>query len=257
MRCAWSRPRASPRATACKDLAPYITFGASPRATIHLIEGARALAYLRGRNYVLPEDVADLAPDVLRHRLSLSYEALAEASRADRSCCAIMQQRARAGQAARNPCPTSTHRTPEAVLRRLEWTVHPPARRPAARRLPHAVPRLAGSTSPTCANTSTTTTSAISTGTSPRACTRPTCASINEEREVTAWFLLDLSPVGGLRLAGDAEARRRARLRHRAGAHADAPRQPRRRAALRRPRRHGASRRAAAVATCCTCCTRC
>ena len=52
-----------------KDLARYLTFGASPRATIHLIEGARALAFLRGRTYVLPEDVTDLVPDVLRHRL--------------------------------------------------------------------------------------------------------------------------------------------------------------------------------------------
>jgi MoxR-like ATPase len=66
-----------------KDLGRYITFGASPRATIHLIEGARALAFLRGRDYVLPEDVTDLAPDVMRHRLVLSYEALAEGKSAD------------------------------------------------------------------------------------------------------------------------------------------------------------------------------
>ncbi len=66
-----------------KDLARYITFGASPRATIHLVEGARALAFLRGRDYALPEDVTDLAPDVLRHRLVLSYEALAEGRSAD------------------------------------------------------------------------------------------------------------------------------------------------------------------------------
>ncbi len=66
-----------------KDLAPYITFGASPRATIHLIEGARALAFLRGRNYALPEDVTDIVPDVLRHRLVLSYEALSDALTAD------------------------------------------------------------------------------------------------------------------------------------------------------------------------------
>ena len=66
-----------------KDLARFITFGASPRATIHLIEGARALAFLRGRDYVLPEDVTDLVPDVLRHRLVLSYEALAEGRSAD------------------------------------------------------------------------------------------------------------------------------------------------------------------------------
>ncbi|ANQ86029.1 MoxR protein, putative [Azoarcus olearius] len=65
------------------DVAPYLTWGASPRASIHLIEGARALAFLRGRSYVLPEDVADLVPDVLRHRLVLSYEALAEGISAD------------------------------------------------------------------------------------------------------------------------------------------------------------------------------
>jgi MoxR-like ATPase len=66
-----------------KDLGRYLTFGASPRATIHLIEAARALAFLRGRDYVLPEDVTDLAPDVMRHRLVLSYEALAEGRSAD------------------------------------------------------------------------------------------------------------------------------------------------------------------------------
>ena len=60
------------------DLGRYITYGASPRATIGMIEGARALAMLRGRRYVLPEDIADLVPDVLRHRIVLSYEALAE-----------------------------------------------------------------------------------------------------------------------------------------------------------------------------------
>ncbi len=61
-----------------KELARFITFGASPRATIALVEGARALALLRGRSYVLPEDMSDLVHDVLRHRLILSYEALSE-----------------------------------------------------------------------------------------------------------------------------------------------------------------------------------
>jgi MoxR-like ATPase len=56
----------------------YVAYGASPRATVHLVEGARALARLRGRAYVLPEDVTDLAPDVLRHRLVLSYEAFSD-----------------------------------------------------------------------------------------------------------------------------------------------------------------------------------
>ncbi|MBL8931742.1 MAG: MoxR family ATPase [Kineosporiaceae bacterium] len=60
------------------DLARYLTFGASPRASINLILAAKALAFLRGRDYVLPADVADLARDVLRHRIVLSYEALAD-----------------------------------------------------------------------------------------------------------------------------------------------------------------------------------
>ena len=66
-----------------KELARFITFGASPRATINLTEGARALAMLRGRTYALPEDMTDLVPDVLRHRLVLSYEALSEGLSAD------------------------------------------------------------------------------------------------------------------------------------------------------------------------------
>jgi MoxR-like ATPase len=61
-----------------KDLGKYLSYGASPRASIHLIEAARALAFLRGRDYALPEDVTDLVGDVFRHRLVLSYEALSE-----------------------------------------------------------------------------------------------------------------------------------------------------------------------------------
>ncbi len=60
------------------DLAHYVTFGASPRASINLILAARALAFVRGRTYALPQDVRDLALDVMRHRLVLSYEALAD-----------------------------------------------------------------------------------------------------------------------------------------------------------------------------------
>jgi MoxR-like ATPase len=60
------------------DLERYILFGASPRASINLILAARALAFLRDRNYVLPPDVRDVALDVIRHRLVLSYEALSD-----------------------------------------------------------------------------------------------------------------------------------------------------------------------------------
>ncbi|NML87382.1 MoxR family ATPase [Polaromonas sp.] len=72
------------------DLQRFITFGASPRATINLTEGARALAMLRGRSYALPEDMTDLVPDVLRHRLVLSYEALSEGLLADQIIGKIM-----------------------------------------------------------------------------------------------------------------------------------------------------------------------
>jgi MoxR-like ATPase len=74
------------------DLAKYLTFGASPRATIGLVEGARALALLRGRRYALPEDMTDLVPDVLRHRLVLSYEALADNVTADQIVQRVMQK---------------------------------------------------------------------------------------------------------------------------------------------------------------------
>ena len=75
-----------------KDIARYITFGASPRASIALVECGRALAFLRGRSYALPEDVVDIAPDVLRHRLSLSYEALADGISADRLVLEILRR---------------------------------------------------------------------------------------------------------------------------------------------------------------------
>ena len=61
-----------------KDVERYITFGASPRASINLILTARALAFVRGRDYVLPVDVRDMALDVMRHRLVLSFEALSD-----------------------------------------------------------------------------------------------------------------------------------------------------------------------------------
>jgi MoxR-like ATPase len=74
------------------DLARFVSFGASPRASIHLTEGARALAFLRGRTYVLPQDVMDLVPDIFRHRLVLTYEALAEGMAPDQLIRRIMQQ---------------------------------------------------------------------------------------------------------------------------------------------------------------------
>jgi MoxR-like ATPase len=60
------------------DIAPYVTYGASPRASINMILAGRALALVRGRGYALPQDIREVAHDVLRHRLVLSYEALGD-----------------------------------------------------------------------------------------------------------------------------------------------------------------------------------
>ncbi|MDX2145487.1 MAG: MoxR family ATPase [Rhodospirillaceae bacterium] len=81
-----------PERAGVKDMARFITYGASPRASINLIEGGRALAFLRGRDYVLPEDLMDLAADVLRHRLVLSYEALTEGMTPDQIIRRLMAQ---------------------------------------------------------------------------------------------------------------------------------------------------------------------
>jgi MoxR-like ATPase len=61
-----------------KEEARYIQFGVSPRATIHLNRAAKALAYMEGRNYVLPEDIKEVAPDIMNHRILLNYEAEAD-----------------------------------------------------------------------------------------------------------------------------------------------------------------------------------
>ncbi len=80
-----------------EGLRRYISYGASPRASLNMILGGRALALLRGREFVMPEDVRDLAPEVLRHRMVLSYEALAD----DVSADTIVEQAIGAVQAPR------------------------------------------------------------------------------------------------------------------------------------------------------------
>lgn len=67
-----------PEESGLDDLTPLIDFGASPRATIYLVMAARAHAFLQGRGFVTPEDIKNIAPDILRHRLTISYEAEAE-----------------------------------------------------------------------------------------------------------------------------------------------------------------------------------
>ena len=73
----------APSLVGLPNVAPFIAYGASPRGSIYLVHAARALAVVRGRRYVLPSDVTELAPDVLRHRIVPSFTALAEEVSAD------------------------------------------------------------------------------------------------------------------------------------------------------------------------------
>jgi MoxR-like ATPase len=75
-----------------QDLEAFVEYGASPRGPIGLVQGARALAYLRGRGHVVCQDVRDLALDVLRHRLVLSFEALSDDVSADRILRTIIER---------------------------------------------------------------------------------------------------------------------------------------------------------------------
>ena len=82
----------SPKTVGLPDLEGYITFGASPRASINLILTAKAIAFVRGRTYVLPQDVVDMALDVIRHRLVLSYEALSDEVTSDEILTKILDR---------------------------------------------------------------------------------------------------------------------------------------------------------------------
>ena len=81
----------APRTYGVPELERYLTFGASPRASINLILTARALAYIRGRMYAIPQDVQDMAQDVMRHRLVLSFEALSNNVSSDTVLTAILR----------------------------------------------------------------------------------------------------------------------------------------------------------------------
>jgi MoxR-like ATPase len=81
----------TPREHGMEDVASWVSYGASPRASLGLIAAGRALALVRGRDYVLPQDVLDIAVDVLRHRLVLSYDALADGVPADHIVKRIVQ----------------------------------------------------------------------------------------------------------------------------------------------------------------------
>ncbi len=81
----------APEAHGINDVARYISYGASPRASINLVIAARALAFVRGRTYVIPQDVTDLAHDVMRHRIILSFEALSDGVTPDDILDKVMQ----------------------------------------------------------------------------------------------------------------------------------------------------------------------
>jgi MoxR-like ATPase len=81
----------TPREHGMEDVAAWVSYGASPRASLGLIAASRALALIRGRDYVLPQDVLDVTVDVLRHRLVLSYDALADGVPADHIVKRIVQ----------------------------------------------------------------------------------------------------------------------------------------------------------------------
>ena len=165
---------------------PTCSYGASPRAAINLILAAKALAFVRGRTYALPQDVRDLALDVMRHRLVLSYEALADgvyrrrSARPDRCSPSRSRGSAPRPRPSARPCRRAPT-TPEQILQRLDWQVirrldgllqgdyrtlfygagvdfAEPARVPARRRrAPHRLERhRAHGRRRTCASTSTT-----------------------------------------------------------------------------------------------------
>ena len=81
-----------PRSYGLPELADFISYGASPRATLSLLSTARAHAFLQGRGYVVPEDVKEVAPDVLRHRVLLGYEAEAENVTSDQVVARILER---------------------------------------------------------------------------------------------------------------------------------------------------------------------
>jgi len=81
----------SPAEHGLDDVAGWVSYGASPRASLGIVAAARSLALVRGRDYVLPQDVMDVAPDVLRHRLVLSYDAVADAVPMDHILSRVLQ----------------------------------------------------------------------------------------------------------------------------------------------------------------------
>jgi MoxR-like ATPase len=161
-----------PASVGLGELAPYLSFGASPRASINLILAGRALAFVRGRDYALPQDIRDLAPDVIRHRLVLSYEALAEGVSPDDLLDRILGT----VPLPEVPLHERAFQSPHGLSRLppngccAAWNGASSAASTGCCRVTTAPSSTAPVlTLPTCANTSRATTFAVSTGTSPRA----------------------------------------------------------------------------------------
>ena len=185
----------APEKCGLPQFARFIQYGASPRASIAMIEAGRALAFIRGRDYVLPADVMDVAADVLRHRLVPSYEALSEGMSSDD----ILKP-----HPARRP---TAHIGDVACRQSSDIRPAPPgiagdapAGRVVAGRSPQPVARRGAWIWRICANTSSMTMCGAWTGTPPPAWMRPIVRDYLEDREIPVWFLLDMSP--SMMLAG-------------------------------------------------------
>ncbi|GAA1790909.1 MoxR family ATPase [Luedemannella flava] len=113
-----------PAAHNLPDVAQLIQYGASPRASLGIVRAARALALMRGRDYALPQDIVDVAPDILRHRLVLSYDALADDVSADhivgRVLAAVPEPVVAPRQSA-SPAATAGVGGPPPALPQLQW----------------------------------------------------------------------------------------------------------------------------------------
>jgi MoxR-like ATPase len=127
-----------PKGWGVDEIAPHLALGASPRATLGLLAAGRALALLRGRRFLVPQDVYDVAPEVLRHRLVLTYDALAEGVTTDQLIGRVLETVPAPHVTPRQDemAPTSAPPTPQPSAA-TQWSEpHPTAAHPTAPALP-------------------------------------------------------------------------------------------------------------------------
>ncbi len=122
-----------PAAHGLPDIAGLIEFGASPRGPIGLVQAARVLALLRGRGHVEPDDIRDLAADVLRHRIVLSYDALSDGVTADELLERVLAAVAEPGAGQCSHPPAGRRRRGEAGVSAAAACSRPPRARAPAR----------------------------------------------------------------------------------------------------------------------------